>query len=66
MKKVELRITCPNKTGHCIKRYFWSKSSEAFDIECDIRDELEKYQAIYEYLRIQEGNGYLIATAYNG
>ena len=62
--KCELNILCGNKTGHCIKRYMWVKDLD--EMEYEIRWELEKYDAVYEYLRIQPCKNIIIATAYNG
>ena len=64
--EVELRILCGNKEGHCIKRYFRTNKTTDYEIEYDIREELEKYKATYEYLRIQKYDKLIIATAYNG
>ena len=64
--EIELRMLCYNKNGHCINRYFRTESNIKEYIEEEIRDYLEKEEAVYEYLRIQFYNNKCIATAFNG
>ena len=63
MIRCELNIICYNKTGHAIRRYMWVYDKD--EAEYEIKHELEKYKAIYEYIRIQKYRNRIIATACN-
>ena len=67
MINVELNVLCGNDLGHSVKRFMKLHNGlTPSEIEEEIRVELGKINAIYEYLRIQHCKNLIIATAFNG